>query len=113
MEPRQIYDALVTFDIAGEKIEPQLAASWNRINDTTIEFKLRDHIPSAFTKSIATLPTAYDRSIHLWKEGRKGSLATACILGPSLFGEGRLRPSPARYAPGSVVADLRDVPNQS
>ena len=30
-------------------------------------FLTRDDIPSAFTKDIATLPTAYDRSIHLWK----------------------------------------------
>ncbi len=41
---RPVYDALVTFDEKGERIVPQLAAAWERIDPATMEFKLRDDV---------------------------------------------------------------------
>ncbi|MFA7009416.1 MAG: ABC transporter substrate-binding protein [Elusimicrobiales bacterium] len=40
---RQIFDGLVRFDPDG-KIEPALAVSWERINDTRVRFKLRKEV---------------------------------------------------------------------
>lgn len=44
LEPRQAFDALVSFDDAGQRIVPQLAASWNPVSPTVMEFKLRDDV---------------------------------------------------------------------
>ncbi len=44
MEPRLMFDALVTFDDEGKEIIPQLAAEWKRIDPATMEFKLRDDV---------------------------------------------------------------------
>src|SRR5438552_1987029 len=41
---RQVFDALVTFDDKGEKIVPQLATEWKRLDSLTMEFKLRDDV---------------------------------------------------------------------
>lgn len=41
---RQTYDALLTFDDAGEKIVGQLASDWKMVNDTTMELTLRDDV---------------------------------------------------------------------
>ncbi|MFC6154932.1 ABC transporter substrate-binding protein [Nocardioides yefusunii] len=49
---KQVFDTLLTFDADGN-LEPGLATEWNRIDDTSIEFKLREgvtfHAGGAFT----------------------------------------------------------------
>ncbi|QTF08729.1 ABC transporter substrate-binding protein [Brenneria izadpanahii] len=40
---RNIFDNLLTRDAAG-KIAPQIAASWTYVNDTTIDFQIRDDV---------------------------------------------------------------------
>lgn len=44
MVDRQIYDTLLWFDADGQKLIPQLASEWKRIDDRTIELKLRDDV---------------------------------------------------------------------
>jgi peptide/nickel transport system substrate-binding protein len=39
-----VFDSLVNFDAATREYKPLLAKSWERINDETIEFKLRDNV---------------------------------------------------------------------
>jgi peptide/nickel transport system substrate-binding protein len=41
---RPIFDTLVTFDGRSGKIVPQLASEWKRIDNLTVEFKLRDDV---------------------------------------------------------------------
>lgn len=40
---KQVFDTLLTFDADGE-LEAGLATEWNRIDDTTVEFKLREGV---------------------------------------------------------------------
>ncbi len=41
---RDVYDYLMRYDEHNKKFIPALAKSWTRINDTTLEFELRDDI---------------------------------------------------------------------
>src|SRR5688572_21000545 len=41
---KELYDNLVTYDESNKKFLPSLAKSWQRIDDTTLEFELRDDI---------------------------------------------------------------------
>ena len=41
---KELYDNLVTYDESNKKFLPSLAKSWQRIDDTTLEFDLRDDI---------------------------------------------------------------------
>jgi len=41
---RNVYDTLITFDADKKTYLPHLAQSWKRIDDKTIEFKLRQDI---------------------------------------------------------------------
>lgn len=42
--PHQIYDTLVAFDASGQRLIPQLASEWKRVDTTTLELKLRDDV---------------------------------------------------------------------
>ena len=41
---RMVFDTLVYFDAGARKFEPGLAKSWKRLDDKTMEFKLRDDV---------------------------------------------------------------------
>src|SRR5262249_27258212 len=55
---RNIFDNLVTRDVSG-KIVPQVATSWKYVNDTTIDFTIRNAIKSLDGSPLTPADVAY------------------------------------------------------
>jgi peptide/nickel transport system substrate-binding protein len=85
---RRVYQTLVAFDEHNDKVVPQLATSWKRINPTTLEFELRDdvtfHNGNKFDADdvVDTFTYAADPKVQMVYKNRYDWVKVAEKLGP-------------------------------
>jgi peptide/nickel transport system substrate-binding protein len=87
---KQVFDQLVTFDAAG-KLIPGLATEWKRVNDTTMEFTLREDVEFSTGNAFSAddIKANVDRVLnggptYAVIKGRLGSIKSAKVVSPTV-----------------------------